>query len=414
MWGRNGLTYALAPVEDELARGGVPIVLTEDPLSASTRLSEKGYRPVVLYSLSTPLFAELWRELAQVAERFDVVVGGPHAAADPLTLLRLGARFVIIGDGEAAMEDLVRAWLSGEEPRPRNSVWLEDGKVRFGGRAYVELDRYRTFSRVLGTYPPIEIMRGCVYRCAFCQTWAMAPTRYRSVNSVAEMVREYVAAGKREIRFIAPVGFLYGSRSGKPEPDKLEELLSTVARLGGRPYLGTFPSETRPETVTDEVLRVVKRYVANRRLAIGLQSGSEKLLAAVKRGHDVAVVFEAVETARRHGFQPVVDILFGLPGEEEEDVKATVEAMESLVRMGARLRLHTFIPLPGTPLWGSPPGRVHPEYRRFVERWRGAVEGYWEEQEVLARRIYEAYEEVRRYLATRRISGPARYALSGT
>ena len=229
----------------------------------------------------------------------------------------------------------------------------------------------------------------------------MAPTRYRSVESVASMVKAYVSVGRRDIRFIAPVSFLYGSSSGRPEPDKLEALLSTVVRLGGRPFLGTFPSETRPETVTDEVLRVVKKYVVNRRIAIGLQSGSEKVLTLVKRGHDVSTVFEAVETSLRHGFQPVVDMLFGLPGEDEEDVKETVEVMEKLVKMGARLRLHTFIPLPGTPLWGSTPGRIHPLYRRFVERWRGAVEGYWEEQEVLAAKIYEAYREINEYLARR-------------
>jgi len=164
-----------------------------------------------------------------------------------------------------------------------------------------------------------------------------------------------------------------------------------VREAGGRPYLGTFPSETRPETVTKDVLKAIKPLVANRRLAFGLQSGSERLLALTKRGHDVAAVEEATITAVKMGFKPVVDVIAGLPGEEEEDVVATVKAMEKLVSMGAHIRLHYFMPLPGTPLWGREPAPPHPLYWHFLKRHRKKVEGYFEEQIRLSRAILETY-----------------------
>lgn len=390
---RNGLAYALAAVED---RERVLVVRSREELLAAIGKSE---RPLVLYSLSTPSFVEHWREITEVASKAVVVAGGPQAVGDPVILLRLGVKYAVIGDGEVALPAIVERELGESNAAPPNTIYL-DGGIKAGPRIYVNLDDYRTYSLALDAYPPIEIMRGCPYRCSFCSTWRLGPVRYRSADSVAEIARIYVGKGITDIRFIAPVGFLYGSRDSRsPNVEALVELLESVRKAGGRPYLGTFPSETRPETVTDEVLRAIKGLVANRKISLGLQTGSEKLLRAAKRGHDVEAALEAAEIARRHGFMPIVDIIAGLPGEDEEDVKATIAAMERLVSLGAKIRLHYFIPLPGTPMWGMRPAPLHKAYLEFVKRHAPYVEGYWAEQVELSQRIYEAYREIHRYLS---------------
>ncbi|MEL9991905.1 MAG: TIGR04013 family B12-binding domain/radical SAM domain-containing protein [Thermoproteus sp.] len=391
---RNGLAYALSPVEDLVK---TVVAKSYEELLEAARRAE---RPLVLYGLSTPAFVEYWREVADVAARYPVVVGGPQAIGDPLVLLRLGVKYVVIGDGEAALPAIIERELNGASAAPPNTLFLEGERVKAGPRVYVDLDRYRTYSKALDAYPPIEIMRGCPYRCSFCLTWRLSPVRYRSVDSVAEMVRAYVKRGLADIRFVAPVGFLYGSKDGRTvDVAVLVQLLEAVRREGGRPFLGTFPSETRPETVTDEVLRSIKGLVANRKISFGLQTGSKRLLELSKRGHDVETAIQAAETARRHGFMAIVDIITGLPGEEEEDVDATVAAMERLVKLGAKIRLHYFIPLPGTPLWGLEPAPFSDKYRKFVARYRPYVEGYWEEQIELSAKIRSAYREVLRYLS---------------
>jgi B12-binding domain/radical SAM domain protein len=391
----NGMAYAVASVEDKYK-----VLPTRDPLADAQALKAKGEEVLILYSLSTPVFVSHWREVAAVASRFPVVVGGPHAAGDPITLVKLGVKYVVVGDGEAALPVIVERELRLTHDVPPNTVMAEDGRIKVGRRVYVELTQ-KTYSEALAIYPPIEIMRSCPYRCAFCQTWTQGPVRYRPVDNVAALARTYVARGHGDIRFIAPVGFLYGSEDVKtPNVDALVSLLKAVREAGGRPYLGTFPSETRPETVTRDVLKAIKPYVANRRLSFGLQTASERLLKAMKRGHDVAAVEEAVKTAVSMGFRPVVDVIGGLPGEEEEDVVATVKEMEKLIAMGAHIRLHYFIPLPGTPLWGLRPAPPHPLYDEFIKRHRRKVEGYWHEQIELSREIIKTYEELRRYLQT--------------
>ena len=391
----NGMAYAVAPLEDKYK-----VIPTRDPIADAQALKARGEEVLILYSLSTPTFVEHWREVAEVASRFPVAAGGPHAAGDPITLAKLGVKYVVVGDGEAALPAIVERELGLRDEPPPNTVVIEDGRVKTGRRVYVELV-HKTYSEALSIYPPIEIMRSCNYRCAFCQTWTQGPVRYRPEDNVVALAKIYVARGHGDIRFIAPVGFLYGSEDGKtPNVDAVVSLLKAVREARGRPYLGTFPSETRPETVTRDVLRAIKPYVANRRLSFGLQTASERLLKAMKRVHDVAAVEEAVRTAVSIGFKPVVDVIGGLPGEEEEDAASTVKEMEKLISMGALIRMHYFIPLPGTPLWGRRPAPPHPLYGDFIKRHRKKVEGYWEEQIELSRKILKTYEELRAYLRT--------------
>ncbi|KSW12101.1 B12-binding domain/radical SAM domain-containing protein [Pyrodictium occultum] len=394
---RNAFAHLAAALEDSglLGQGLDLFFAEEDPVPLARRLEEKGYRPVLLYGVSTPVFLELMDEIAGAASRYPVVAGGPHAEGAYWQLLRLGVYAAVVGDGENAIVALAEHFLGERDiSEVPNIAYMEGGGVfRVTRIELVDLDDYRPYSSRYQLYPPLEIMRGCPYSCRFCQVpWLFkSRVRFRSPGRAVEAARAYIEAGRRRIRFIAPIGFAYMSpRPGEPNPEALEELLRGVREAGGEPYLGSFPSETRPEYVTPKALRVVKRYAANRRVSVGLQSGSDKVLKAVGRGHTVEEALEAVELIHRHGLQAVVDIIFGLPGEDEEAVEATVEVIYRLAGMGARLRLHSFLPLPGTPLARARPRPVHPRYREAVRRLlgRGVVEGDWEWQEKIAPEIY--------------------------
>ncbi|MET1102286.1 MAG: TIGR04013 family B12-binding domain/radical SAM domain-containing protein, partial [Pyrodictiaceae archaeon] len=324
-----------------------------------------------------------------------IVAGGPHAAGAYWQVLRAGAEVAVVGDGENAILGLLEYYMGDLDlSSVPNIAFREEGRFRVTRIESVDLDNYRPYSKTINILPPIEIMRGCSYNCSFCQVPFLFKkrVRFRSVESVVDAVKYYVSNGKTLIRFVAPVGLAYQSPDGRrPNPEALEALLRSVRKHGGKPFLGTFPSETRPEQVTRDTLDVLRRYAENTRLAIGMQSGSDRVLALVNREHTVEDVFRAVKLSISYGFTPVVDIIMGLPGEEEEDIRETINAMEKLIAMGAKLRLHTFIPLPGTPLARVKPRGIHPLYRKFIRRMlgRGVLEGDWEYQEKLSFKIYE-------------------------
>ena len=105
----------------------------------------------------------------------------------------------------------------------------------------------------------------------------------------------------------------------------------------------------RPDWVNPEVLELVKKYCQNKTVVLGAQSGSNSLLAKLKRGHTAEESLNAVRWIRQAGFLPHVDFVFGFPEETLEDRQCSIRLMEEMIeRWGAKIHAHTYLPLPGT------------------------------------------------------------------
>jgi B12-binding domain/radical SAM domain protein len=198
--------------------------------------------------------------------------------------------------------------------------------------------------------------------------------RHRSVEAIA-FYSNYLS----DVRFISPNAFAYGSDGHHIALTRVAELL---ASLHGRVYFGTFPSEVRPDFVTDELLEVVKERCANTSIHIGAQSGSDAVLEETNRGHSRHNVEVAVDICRSHGFCPVVDFIFGLPTEVAADQLESLDLIDSIVSKGGRARAHYFIPLPGTPYENESPAPVLNVVRKRLGKLArdGKLSGRWEPQ----------------------------------
>jgi B12-binding domain/radical SAM domain protein len=357
-------------------------------------------RLVVAFSLLTPLATRAGGLVAALRaalprERTLFVAGGPHAGGDPEGTLALGFDVAVTGEGEEAFCDLVRAWGAGRALDAVAGLALPGGGAAArltGRRPPVDLDAFPAFAAAHHKLGPIEISRGCPFGCPFCQTayHLGRRMRHRGVELVARHVRLLVANGVRDVRFITPNAFAYGSPDGRrPEPERIEDLLRAVREAlppPGRIFFGSFPSEVRPEFVTPETIDLVRRYAANRALVLGAQSGSPAQLAALGRGHGVEEVRRAVALATGAGLTPYVDFIFGLPGERPEDRALTLGLARELADAGAVIHAHPFMPLPGTP-WAREPARpVTPQVRRALSALaaRGALHGDWRRKEAAA------------------------------
>jgi B12-binding domain/radical SAM domain protein len=341
-----------------------------DELSMAIReVAAQGARPVVGWSFYSTDFPAMADDLARVrAATGDVagvvhVAGGVHATAEPLDTLRAGFDLAVLGEGESTIVEIFHALTLGHDPRGLPGVASRDPHGRLvsnGPGPRRPLDDFPGFNARYARWNPLEITRGCVYACTFCQTpFAFkARFRHRSVDNVREHAEIMARHGARYIRFVTPTALSYGARDTTSNLDAVEALLAAVRQAMGRNakvYFGTFPSECRPEHITDAALAVLRRWCDNDSLILGAQSGSERLLEATRRGHTVDDVVRAVERCVAWGFRPDVDFLFGLPGETEEDQRATVALARRLVALGARVHSHGFMPLPGTPLREAEP-----------------------------------------------------------
>lgn len=394
------LAGALESLEDELS---LTVVLARNAGETESALRcalDRGDATVVAWSFYSPSFPECAREMNALRERvphgWTSLAGGVHASAEPEDVLRTGFDRVCVGEGEHVIRALARALC---DARPnldsvRGLARLESGVMVLATRAepVACLDEFPAFAARSKRFGAIEITRGCIYACSFCQTpfLAKARFRHRSPANVAHWASCIAAAGLRDVRFVSPTSFSYGSDDACVDVDAIEDLLARVREsVGprGRVFFGTFPSEVRPEHVSAEVLRVVTKYADNRNLILGGQSGSERMLRATHRGHDVDAIERGARIAVENGFVPNVDFLFGMPGEDEEDVRATVALMERLIAIGARAHVHTFMPLPGTPLRRAAAGSIDARTRARLDALQGSgrVYGSWRQQEGVAR-----------------------------
>ncbi|GAB4258511.1 MAG: TIGR04013 family B12-binding domain/radical SAM domain-containing protein [Deferrisomatales bacterium] len=356
----------------------IPWAALSDPgelAARAHRAARRGRRVLAVYSFMTPDLARVRSEVRTLllrAPRAVAVAGGPHPSADPQGSLGAGFHHVFVGDAEETLPGFLEAGATGP------AIW------RAPDPPTAPLGRFPAFGA--GRGGPVELARGCPFGCGFCSV-GRRKVRFRPPEAVLAAGAALRAAGRRKIFFVTPDAFRYEGGLGA-----LDDLLGRVRRLGLVPVLGTFPSEVRPEGATAEALEVLRRHCQNRTVLVGAQSGSDAVLARLRRGHTVADALRAARTIRRCGLRPRVDLIFGLPGESDAERRATVELARRLRReAGAQLHAHYYHPLPGTPLWGQAPAPLDEPTRRFLLDLRraGAEDGAWPEQERLARRILD-------------------------
>ncbi len=333
-----------------------------------------------------------------------LVAGGPHPTGDPIGTLRMDFDLVFVGEGEVSFVEFVEKLNQGEDFSKVRGIYAKypDNTFCFTRKhPLIDLNEYSPFSFLFNKFGPIEITRGCPFGCFYCQTPRIfgAKPRHRSIERILEYVRFFKSRNLTDIRFITPNFFAYGSETGRDiNYEALEELLRKIRiTLGekGRIFAGTFPSEVRPEHVNPITLSLLKKYANNNTIVIGLQSGSERILKLINRGHTVEEGIKAVKYAVEFGFKPKVDFIFGLPDETEEDQIITIEIMKKLVEIGAEIHAHSFLPLPQTPFAGKRPTRVIEPLKKFLSQHsaKGMVTGSWQRQEKLGIKIAEYFEK---------------------
>jgi len=380
------------------ASRGVEVAVARSPVEiarAAAAALTAGKRPVVGWSIYTASAAEVAAELAEVRTavsdpRVVHVAGGAHPSGAPEATLAAGFDLAAVGEGEETLPRLLAAVAAGDDPRRVPGLaWREGGMVRTSGRADpVDLDRFPPGVPALGRAGPIELTRGCVWACRFCQTPYLfrARFRHRGLAAVRDAIRAQRATRAVDVRFITPSALSWGSPDGGCDLAAVEALLAAAREevgppgRGSRILFGTFPSELRPEHVSAQALALIRRHCDNRMVILGGQSGSDRLLAEMGRGHDAETVDRAVAVALECGFRPSVDFVFGLPGETEEDRAATRRQIERLARTGARVHAHAFDPLPGTPWRSEPRGAIDPATGALLARLHqgGRAYGEWQ------------------------------------
>ena len=359
---------------------------------------------VVGFSFTTPRALEVFDTVRQIRTYLQsrglgnvtLVAGGPHPSGDWRQTLQMGFDVVVVGEGEASIGDLLASLYDGCDLSHIGGLAYRSGSaVRFTGcSAPIEdMDDFPPFAERFSLFSSIEITRGCPWACRYCQTSFLfgGRMRHRSVDGIVRWAEVSRRHERPEIRFITPDAFAYGSDGRHLRLDLLAEMLKGVNAVVGKEhtYLGSFPSEARPDSVSREAIELIRHFAANDNVLIGAQSGSQRMLDLAHRGHTVDDIYRAVQITLDAGLIANVDFIFGMPGEMAEDRRQTVKVIEELAAMGARIHSHAFMPLAGTPWANSPPGSLDEQARVVLERLTGKGQhfGQWRTQQDAAKAI---------------------------
>jgi len=214
----------------------------------------------------------------------------------------------------------------------------------------------------------VSIMEGCSKYCTFCVVpYTRGEEVSRPLEQVMAEVRSLARQGVVEVTLLGQnVNAYRGALAGGGQADlaALIYLVAAVAGIERIRFTTSHPVEFRDSLV--EAYRDVPQ-LANC-LHLPVQSGSDRVLALMKRGHTVLEYKQKLRRLRevRPDITLSTDIIVGFPGETERDFEATLE----LVRDVGFDQSFSFIysPRPGTPAASLPDDVPHAAKQARLER----------------------------------------------
>jgi len=170
----------------------------------------------------------------------------------------------------------------------------------------------------------------CPTRCAYCSFVSNSVEKsfhlvepylqalLREIDSAAEMVKEL---GLRVRSF-----YMGGGTPTTLTADQMDRLLGHLnAKFDLSDVLEYTVEAGRPDTITEEKLRVLRRHGVSR-VSINPQTMADKVLAAIGRRHSADDIREAMKLVDRVGFPHVnMDLIAGLPEDTPEDFRRTLD-----------------------------------------------------------------------------------------
>jgi tRNA-2-methylthio-N6-dimethylallyladenosine synthase len=207
----------------------------------------------------------------------------------------------------------------------------------------------REATRARGVTAFVTVQEGCDRFCTFCVVpYTRGAEISRPVAQVVTEVERLAGAGVREVTLIGQnVDAYHGIGPGGVEWT-LGRLLHRVAEIEG---IARLRYTTSHPADVDESLIAAHRDLPQLMpcLHLPVQSGSDRILAAMKRRHTRAHYLDIVERLRvaRGDLALTSDFIVGFPGESEEDFRETVTLVDHIGFAGAFS--FKYSPRPGTP-----------------------------------------------------------------
>lgn len=338
-------------VDLALGEAGAAKMVVEQEIAA--------YKPdIVAVTATTPLFyeaASIGGIAKSVSKDIRTILGGPHASSLAFDCLKESSfDLVVCGEGEGPSKAIARGGsfreLAGGHcrdcpPSPEDkssekkaiSIPIDDlpfpALNLFNSREYV-CSRVISRKNPVG---PIEISRGCVSNCSFCNKTVHGRLfRIKSAGRVVEELRILKKLGYREFHVL--------DDQFTTDIKKAKEICESIIRADiAMPW--NLRTGVRVDRIDREFLSLAKRSGCYQ-MGVGFESGSQECLDAVDKGITLQQAFSACSMIKKSGIELAGFFMLGLPEETEETMRETIRFAIRLNPDYAKATV--LVPFPGT------------------------------------------------------------------
>ena len=181
--------------------------------------------------------------------------------------------------------------------------------------------------RLAGAQAFVSIMEGCSKYCTFCVVpYTRGDEVSRSFDSVLGEVRALAAQGVREVTLL---GQNVNAYAGAMADGVVVDLATVIHHVAAVPGIERIRFTTsHPVEFNDSLIEAYASVpILANHLHLAVQSGSDRILALMKRGYTALEFKEKIRRLRaaRPGITVTSDIIVGFPGETERDFAATLK-----------------------------------------------------------------------------------------
>jgi anaerobic magnesium-protoporphyrin IX monomethyl ester cyclase len=316
------------------------------------------------------------------AERPEVpiVAGGWHPSILPEQTLRSPLFDAVVkGQGEITLAEIVDRWNAGE----RDLTGVAGSFFKRGADLVANEPRGYTDINALPRRP-FEIVdferyarkchgfrwllycssHGCPWDCSYCSNASVYGRNWKPLQAdrTVEEMSELAARYRLDVIDIIDDNYLV-------RRDRAVEIAEKLLRKGTTfgYYIQTRTDQI--DRLSDDELRLLRRS-GLKRIFFGIESGSKKVLKTVNKRLDLETAYRTAERCRAASVEASFNLIFGLPGEDAEDLRDTIDMVDTIGKRNPEAAFFTniFSPYPGSPIFPEAV-RLGVQEPRSLEEW---------------------------------------------
>lgn len=296
---------------------------------------------IQLYTPTVNIGVEIAKFIKKHFQKRPVICGGAHPSALPQSQELSVFDNIIIGEGENSIVKVANAYKNKKRmPKIIKNGFIENlDSIPFPDRDLVDMNMFHRKvdgNRCFG----IIGSRGCYYKCAFCdRTLFGEKARFRSVDNIVAEVKEIIY--KYNVRHFEFFDDIFVATL-----KQLVEFNNKVKELGI-----IYRCNSRADTLTEERCQLLYESGC-RTLCFGIESGSQKILDAMKKNITVEKNLKAIKMAQKAKLITIGYFILGFPGETKQTIQESIDFIKKSNIDQAQF--YTFTPLPGCDVFKHP------------------------------------------------------------